>query len=70
MAPDDSSINQKVLMPKTSSEVYEGIQNFCSVFYDGYMGFIPNECFADKRMLVWKCIFLGLNDSNFSEQVQ
>lgn len=52
MAPDDSSINQKVLMPKTSSEVYEGIQNFCSVFYDGYMGFIPNECFADKRMLV------------------
>ena len=38
--------------------------------YDLYMSFISNESFADKQMLVWKCIFLGWKDSNFSEQVQ
>ena len=38
--------------------------------YDLYMSFISNESFADKQILVWKCIFSGWKDSNFSEQVE
>lgn len=34
------------------------------------MDFIPQKCFADKLMLVWKYIFLGWKESNCSEQAQ